>query len=115
MTLQLSINPSRLHFTQSMEHKTTKVDSVASCIPSWMHPNPLQVTAELFDTATATASSSPVSVALDPHGEAPIQHLNNFLPEGHFVQLISSDQVPRYTKNITMQVRWYQWDYYSIG
>jgi hypothetical protein len=27
-----------------------------------------------------------------------------FLPEGRFVQLIHSDQIPRYTKNITMQV-----------
>ena len=63
---------------------------------------PPQVTAEPSDTDTATAYSSPDSTALDLHGEAPIQYLNNVLPEGRFVQLINSDQVPRYTKNITM-------------
>lgn len=61
-----------------------------------------QVTAEPFDTDTPTAYSSPVSAAVDLYGEAPIQPLNNFLPEGRSVQLINSDQVPRYTKNITM-------------
>ena len=62
----------------------------------------LQVTAEPFDTDTPTAYSSPVSATVDLYGEAPIQPSNNFLPEGRSVQLINSDQVPRYTKNITM-------------
>jgi hypothetical protein len=30
--------------------------------------------------------------------------LDNFVPEGRFVQLINSDQIPRYDKNVTMQV-----------
>jgi hypothetical protein len=61
-----------------------------------------QVRAEAFDTDTPTAYSSPVSAAVDLYGEATSQPLNNFLPEGRSVQLINSDQVPRYTKNITM-------------
>ena len=61
-----------------------------------------QVTAEPFDTDTPTAYSSPVSAAADLYGEALIQPLNNVLPEGRSLQLINSDQVPRYTKNITM-------------
>ena len=50
---------------------------------------------------------SPVTAAADPHDEASIHSLatlDNLLPEGRDVQLINSDQVPRYTKGITMQV-----------
>ena len=61
-----------------------------------------QVIAEPFDTDTPTAYSSPVSAAVDLYGEVPIQPSNNVLPEGRSLQLINSDQVPRYTKNITM-------------
>ena len=87
-------------FSTSMVLNAQNLSTESVPISSSVHPP--QVTTEPFDTDTATACSSPVSAALALHGEAPIQHLNNFLPEGRFVQLINSDQVPRYTKNITM-------------
>ena len=87
-------------FSTSMVLNAQNLSTESVPISSSVHPP--QVTAEPFDTDTATACSSPVSAALALHGEAPIQHLNNCLPEGRFVQLINSDQVPRYTKNITM-------------
>jgi len=84
----------------SMVLNLQNLSNESAPIPSSVYPP--RVTAEPFDTDTATAYSSPDSTALDLHGEAPIQYLNNVLPEGRFVQLINSDQVPRYTKNITM-------------
>ena len=71
--------------------------------------NPGQLTEAPFAIETVTPYLSPVSAAADPHDEAPILSiatLDNSLPEGRTVQLINSDQVPRYTKNITMQVRY---------
>ena len=82
----------------NVQNLSTQSDPVSSSTRTY----PPQVTTEPFDTDTATACSSPASATVDLHGEAPIQPLNNFLPEGRFVQLINSDQVPRYTKNITM-------------
>jgi len=38
------------------------------------------------------------------HSLATCSSTSDFLPEGRILQLIHSDQIPRYTKNITMQV-----------
>jgi len=68
--------------------------------------NPPQLTEEPFTIDTPTANSPPVTVAESLQDEEfPTASLpEEFLPEGRFVQLINSDQVPRYTKNVTMQV-----------
>ena len=74
-------------------------------LSSLTHPG--QLTEAPFAIETVTPHLSPVSTAADPHDEASIHSLatlDSLLPEGRFVQLINSDQVPRYTKNITMQV-----------
>jgi hypothetical protein len=68
--------------------------------------NPPQLTEEPFTIDTPTAHSPPATVAASLQDEEfPTASLpEDFLPEGRFVQLINSDQVPRYTKNVTMQV-----------
>jgi hypothetical protein len=68
--------------------------------------NPPQLTEEPFTIDTATAHSSPVTAAGDLQDDEfhTASLPEDFLPEGRFVQLINSDQVPRYTKNVTMQV-----------
>jgi hypothetical protein len=73
-----------------------------------------QTTDRPFSIDYSTIQSSPVSPAVDLHGEPlpssptssnhPTLDLN--WPEGRFVQLINSDQIPRYEKNATMQVRY---------
>ena len=71
--------------------------------------NPPRLTDEPFAIDSATAHSSPTSTTADLHDESS-QHSpivsppESFLPDGRFVQLINSDQVPRYTKDVTMQV-----------
>jgi len=69
--------------------------------------NPPALTEEPFAIDSATAHSSPVITPADLHDEGHIRSLTSLtdylLPEGRFVQLINSDQVPRYTKNVTMQ------------
>jgi hypothetical protein len=80
--------------------------------------SPPQFTEEPFTVDTATAQSSPVTAKADLQDEESIcSHATSppdlFLPEGRFVQLINSDQVPRYSKNITMQVE-YKSFYYTI-
>ena len=71
--------------------------------------NPPQLIEEPFAIDTATAHSSPVTAAADLQDGEPTRSPSAslpdyFLPEGRSVQLINSDQVPRYSKNITMQV-----------
>jgi hypothetical protein len=70
--------------------------------------NPLPLTEEPFAIDTTTAHSSPVTTPADLHDEGFSRSLTSIsdylLPEGRFVQLINSDQVPRYTKSVTMQV-----------
>jgi hypothetical protein len=71
--------------------------------------NPPQFTEKPFTVDTGTAHSSPVTAAADLQDEGHICSLATslpdcFLPEGRSVQLINSDQVPRYTKNAVMQV-----------
>jgi len=70
---------------------------------------PPQLTEEPFAMDTSTAHSSPVTAPVDLHGEVPIHSRaaspwDGLLPAGRSVQPFNSDQVPRYTKNIAMQV-----------
>ena len=64
-------------------------------------------------TAVETSTHSPSRISFADRWEATSQHsytttsapLNHFmLPEGRILQLINSDQIPRYTKNVTTQV-----------
>lgn len=71
-------------------------------ISSVMNPQPL--TEEPFGIDSATAHSSPVDLHDEGLIHSPTSCSDHLLPEGRFVQLINSDQVPRYTKNVTMQV-----------
>jgi hypothetical protein len=73
--------------------------------------NPPQITDEPSDMESSTIHSSPDSPAGDllnePSLGSPMSSnhptLEDFsLPEGRFVQLINSDQIPRYTKNATI-------------
>jgi len=71
--------------------------------------NPPQFVEKPFTVDTGTAHSSAVTAAADLRDEelirSPGTSLHDcFLPEGRSVQLINSDQVPRYTKNAVMQV-----------
>ena len=75
--------------------------------PSFSSTNSGQLTEVPGVIEAVTPYLSPVTAAADPHDEASIHSLatlDNLLPEGRDVQLINSDQVPRYTKGITMQV-----------
>ena len=60
---------------------------------------------------SATAHSPPDSPVVDQHDERPGSStssnaaiLDYYLPEGRFVQLINSEQIPRYTRDASMQV-----------
>jgi hypothetical protein len=76
--------------------------------------NPPQITEEplALDLDSATVHSSPDSPAVDLHhelgpGSSTSSNLTleeYLVPEGRFIQLINSDQIPRYTKDATMQV-----------
>ena len=74
--------------------------------------NPPQITDEPFTLDSSTVHSSPDTPAVDLHDEPSLgsptssNHPTSdyFLPEGRIVQLINADQIPRYTKNATMQV-----------
>ena len=62
--------------------------SSASIVANVQYP-----TTEPLPMSSSTNPRSPTSSTLD-----------YFLPEGRFVQLINSDQIPRYTKGVKMQV-----------
>jgi hypothetical protein len=74
--------------------------------------NPPQITDEPFAVDSASVHSSPDTRAVDqldellpgPPTSSHPAALNYSVPEGRFVQLINSDQIPRYTKGETMQV-----------
>jgi hypothetical protein len=77
----------------------------------------LPITEEPLAMESATAHSSPdspVVVLVDQHDEPVLGSptssnaatLDYYLPEGRFVQLIISDQIPRYEKNALMQVEY---------
>ena len=63
---------------------------------------------------STTAHSSPDPPVVDQHDEpvpgSPTSSnaatLDYYLPDGRFVQLINSDQIPRYTKDALMQVEY---------
>jgi len=62
-------------------------------------------TSLVFNFQDPSTESLPISSSTNPEASIhSVATLVNFLPEGRSVQLINSDQVPRYTKNITMQV-----------
>ena len=72
------------------------------------------ITDEPLAMESATTYSSPDSPVVDQHDEQVLGSRTSsnaatsdyFLPEGRFVQLFNSDQVPRYTKNVLMQVEY---------
>ena len=73
--------------------------------------SPPKITDELFAVDYFAGRSSPDSPAVDLYEEptsSPTSSdhptLDLDLPEGRFLQLINSDQIPRYTKDATMQV-----------
>ena len=77
--------------------------------------NSPRITDEPFAVDSSTDHPSPDSPGVDLHDEplgspTPSNHqtLEDLSwPQGHFVQLINSDQIPRYNKNATMQVGCY--------
>jgi hypothetical protein len=74
-------------------------------------PPPPQLAEEPSPMDTSTAHSSPVAASVDLHDEVPIHSTtaspwDYLLPPGRSLQAFNSDQVPRYTRNITMQVRY---------
>jgi hypothetical protein len=79
--------------------------------PSTTNP---PVTEEPLAMESSTAHSSPDSPVVDQHDEpvpgSPTSSnavtLDYYLPEGRFVQLVNSDQIPRYEKNALMQVEY---------
>jgi hypothetical protein len=88
-----------------IQNPSTESLSIASPI------NPPQITDEPFAIDSSTVHSSPDSPVVDLHDEllsvSPTSSNHPtledfFLPEGRFVQLINSDQIPRYEKNATM-------------
>jgi hypothetical protein len=78
--------------------------------PSTTNP---PATEEPLPMESTTAHSSPDSPVLDQHDEPPGSPtssnpatLDYYVPDGRFVQLINSDQIPRYTKDAFMQVEY---------
>ena len=72
------------------------------------------LTEEPLAMESATAHSPPDSPVVDQHDEpvpdsptfSDAEVLDYYLPDGRFVQLINSDQIPRYTKDVLMQVEY---------
>ena len=77
-------------------------------------PMPSAITEGPPATESVTAHSSPNSPNVDHHDElVPVsparsnaETVHYYLPDGRFVQLIHSDQVPRYTKDALMRVKY---------
>ena len=74
-------------------------------------PNPPQMSDEPFAMDSSPVHLSPDSFAVDlrdeslPGSPTPSNHTSKHLvPEGRIVQLINSDQIPRYDKSAKMQV-----------
>ena len=79
-------------------------------LPISASSNPPQISDEPFGVGSPTVHSSPDTPTVDlpdepgsPTSFSP-QTVEYFIPDGRFVQLINSDQIPRYDKNATMQV-----------
>ena len=69
-------------------------------LPTSFSSNPPQITDEPPVIDHLTARLSPDFPAVNLPGSP----TDNSLPENRFIQLINSEQVPRYTKDVTMQV-----------
>ena len=94
--------------------RTTSIDvSVRSPSPESV-PNTSSINAQEFTEdpmaiGTSTRSSPLILPAdrLEPVSPTTSFAASDiFIPDGRLVQLINSDQIPRYTKNVTMQVRY---------
>jgi hypothetical protein len=76
-------------------------------LPTSSSTNPPQITDEPLAIDPLTARSSPdfpaVNLPIEP-GSPTSSNPSTLVPEGRFVQLINSDQIPRYEKNATVQV-----------
>ena len=72
------------------------------------------LTEEPLAMESATAHSPPDSPVVDQHDEpvpdsptsSDAETVDYYLPEGRFVQLFNSDQIPRYDKKVLMQVEY---------
>ncbi|KAH9979764.1 hypothetical protein BJV74DRAFT_121406 [Russula compacta] len=107
------LSPPLTHGTRRRQSSTSVVVDIQNpsteSLPISSPTNPPQLTDEPFAIDSATAHSSPTSTTADLHDESS-QHLpivspptsDYILPDGRFVQLINSDQVPRYTKDVTI-------------
>ena len=80
--------------------------------PSTRYP-PISEEPLAIDSATAHSSPDSDSPNVNQHDERPGSStssnaaiLDYYLPEGRFVQLINSDQIPRYNKDAFMQVEY---------
>jgi hypothetical protein len=83
-------------------------------LPNSFSTNPSQITEEPFVVDSASVHSSPDSLVVDQyHDDEPLpgfptssntDTLDYSVPEGRFVRLINSDEILRYTKDVTMQV-----------
>ncbi|KAH9031459.1 hypothetical protein EDB84DRAFT_1562260 [Lactarius hengduanensis] len=89
------------------------VNPSTDSLPLSPSPDRLPLTEEPYTIASSTGSPSSISSALDPREGSPQRDptassssaTSNFdLPEGCVLQLIHSEQVPRYTKDATVQV-----------
>ncbi|KAH9003472.1 hypothetical protein EDB86DRAFT_2365646 [Lactarius hatsudake] len=87
------------------------VNPSTDSLPLGSSPDRPPLTEEPYTLGSSTVSSSSVSDALDPgspqhdHTASSSSATSNFdLPNGRVLQLIQSEQVPRYTKDATVQV-----------
>jgi hypothetical protein len=78
-------------------------------LPSSFTTNPPQITDDPSTIDSTSVHSSLDSLAVDQYDEpspsSPTPSIPDYsVPEGRFVRLINSDEIPRYTKDVTMQV-----------
>jgi hypothetical protein len=82
-------------------------------LPISSSTNPQQITGQLSPIDTASVHPSPDSLSVDRRDAEPPRGfttssnhatLSHFVPEGRLVWLIDSEQIPRYEKDIKMQV-----------
>jgi hypothetical protein len=106
-----------IHRTTSRQ-RTTSIDFDVQHPSTESLPNSLSLIGANAQESTAveTSTRSPSRISFADRWGATSQHsytttsapLNHFmLPEGRILQLINSDQIPRYTKNITTQVDYF--------
>ncbi len=109
-----SLNPQPMDEIRKRHSPTGVVEDVQSPLPISSSTNTQQVTDEPFAVDPASLYSSPASAAGNPHDErvpsspksSNAATLDYDLPEGRFLHLIHSDQIPRYTKDVLMQVEY---------